>query len=206
MTEPKTTELTQLDHFLSPALLIPIKGTVYRVEALSAEAGLKLQKSMAKAIEEIQTGKQPDDVELASDDDEEDYSRSVLGDTYQQMLDGGVPAVAFKHVVAMVTLWTFSGFDAAQEYFRAGGKVQAPNRAARRRTATQTRTAAASTKTASRTGTSTQKATAKAAAGPKSSATGTRSKQTSKTKASTPAPASSGNGPGAGSPSESKDS
>ena len=112
------------------------------------------------------------ELELVSDDDEQDFFRSVLGPTYDELLADKIPYAGLKAIASLAMIWTTQGFEAAQQYFLAGGKAPAPNRAARR-TATQTRTAAATTtrKRASQSGTSTRQK-AKATPGSKSSPTG----------------------------------
>lgn len=167
------TELKELDDFLSPVLLVPARGKDYRINAVDAETGLRLQRMMSTGIK-VQAGRDltEKDLELVSDEEEEDFFRTVLGPTYDELLADKIPYAGLKQIASLVMIWTTQSFDAAQQYFLAGGKATAPNRAARR-TATPTRTAAASTTRtrASASGTSTRKP-AKATAGSKSSPTG----------------------------------
>jgi hypothetical protein len=166
-------ELKELNDFLSPTLVVPAKGKEYRIASVDAETGLRLQKLIAVGVKAY-TDKDltEKDLELVSDDEEESFFKSVLGDTYDELLADKIPYTGLKQIASLAMIWTTQGFDAAQQYFLAGGKAPEPNREARR-TATRTRTAAASTtrKPASVNGTSTR-AKAKATPGSKSSPTG----------------------------------
>ena len=185
-----TAELQESTDFLDPALLIPVKGKQYRIEPLSAETVVIMQRARAAAAKAEEEGKTAEDLAdikvegIGENESREDAERRVFGGTYDELIADGVNDVVRFRMTQIIMIWTFSGFDAAKAYMATGGKaLTLPNRA-ERRTATRTRTAAASTKTASRTTTSTRKATAgKAAPGPKSSNTGTPSKPTSKTSA-----------------------
>ena len=166
-------ELKELDDFLSPTLLVPALGKEYRINAVDAETGLRLQKLIAVGVKAYTDKEFTDkDLELVGDDEETDFFKSVLGPTYDELIADKIPYTGLKAIASLVMIWTTQGFDAAQQYFLAGGKAPVPNREARR-TATRTRTAAATTtrKPASQSGTSTR-SKAKAAPGPKSSPTG----------------------------------
>lgn len=167
-------ELKELDDFLSPILSVPARGKEYRINAVDAETGLRLQKMMANGMK-ISAGLDltEKDLELVSDEEEEDFFRTVLGPTYDELIADKIPYQGLKAIASLVMIWTTQSFDAAQQYFLAGGKAPAPNRA-ERRTATRTRTAAASTtkRPASASGTSTRKRAPKATPGSKSSPTG----------------------------------
>jgi len=168
MTTPKP-ELQELDDFLSPALAVPARGKVYRIEAVDAETGLRLQKLISVGVKAY-TDKEfnEKDLELVGDDEETDFFRSVLGTTYDELLADKISYPGLKAIASLAMIWTTQGFDAAQQYFLAGGKAPAPNRATRR-TATRTSTAAATTtpKQGSPNGTSTRNR-AKATPGSKS--------------------------------------
>ena len=168
------TELQELDDFLSPVLLVPARGKDYRINAVDAATGLRLQKMMATGIK-VQAGRDltEKDLELVSDEEEEDFFRTVLGPTYDELIADKIPYQGLKQIASLVMIWTTQSFDAAQQYFLAGGKAPAPNREARR-TATPTRTAAATTtkRPASANTTSTRKPRGKATPGSKSSPTG----------------------------------
>ena len=166
-------ELKELDDFLNPTLLVPARGKEYRIAAVDAETGLRLQRMLATGVKAYAGQDLTEkDLELVSDEDEEGFFETVLGDTYHELMADKIPYPGLKAMASLAMIWTTQGFDAAQQYFLAGGKAPAPNREARR-TATQTRTAGASTtrKRASASGTSTPPK-AKATRGSKSSPTG----------------------------------
>ncbi|MDQ0854779.1 hypothetical protein QFZ79_002890 [Arthrobacter sp. V4I6] len=164
------TELRELDDFLNPTLLVPANGKEYRIAAVDAATGLRLQKMLTIGVK-AHAGTDPSekDLELVSDEDEESFFQSVLGDTYAELLADKIPYPGLKAIASLAMIWTTQGFDPAQQYFLAGGKAPAPNRA-ERRTGTRTSTAAATTtpKAASPSGTSTRKSRAKATPGNKS--------------------------------------
>jgi hypothetical protein len=166
-------ELKELDDFLSPTLLVPARGKEYRIAAVDAQTGLRLQKMLTMGVKAY-TGTElsKKDLELVSDEEEEDFFKTILGSTYAELLADRIPYAGLKAIASLAMIWTTQGFDAAQKYFLAGGKAPEPNREARR-TATRTRTAAATTtrKPASQSGTSTR-TRAKATPGSKSSPTG----------------------------------
>lgn len=141
-------DLEQLGDFLKPILSVPVGDRTYRVPAISAKNALILQESMATAAKDVSAGKDPHDIELATDDDEDAYLTRVLGPVYRDMLDNDEPWVAIQHVVALTLAWSFGNLEKAQEYYNAGGKVQPARPAPKDRqpkTATRTRTAAATT-------------------------------------------------------------
>lgn len=141
--------LEEVDEFLSEAILIPIptRGEMkkYRVEAVGMKTGLQLQKQMAGVQRDMDAGIPFDQIELEGDDATtvEDYYRRLLS-CYEEMLDDDLRHTAIQEAAAITMLWTMSGFNRAKEYYDAGGKAPAANRAARR-TATQTPKAAANT-------------------------------------------------------------
>jgi hypothetical protein len=171
------TELKELDDFLSPTLLVPARGKEYRIAAVDAATGLRLQKLMTVGIKAYgsNTTLSEKDLELVSDDEEEDFFKTVLGDTYDELIADQIPYQGLKGIASLAMIWTTQGFDAAQQYFLAGGKapkIKAPQDKLPP-TATRTSTAAATTtrKRASRSGTSTPRKP-KATPGTKSSPTG----------------------------------
>lgn len=181
-----TPTLTELGSFLEPVLEIPYRGKKYQIQPVSAVTGLRFQQMLAVGLKVAQEQKlDAESIELVSDADEAGFLEQALGDTYQELLDDGVSTPALKLIASIAFMWNTQGFEAAKNFFDAGGKAPAPNRE-QRRTATRTRTAAATTtrKPASRSTTTTPKAKppAKATNGPTSSSTGTASKRTSRTK------------------------
>jgi hypothetical protein len=167
-------ELKELDDFLSPTLVVPARGKEYRIAAVDAETGLRLQKMLSIGVKAY-AGKDPSekDLELVSDEDEGSFFQSVLGDTYDELIADKIPYAGLKAIASLAMIWTTQGFDAAQQYFLAAGKAPQPNRATRR-TGTPTSTAAATTTKprGSQNSMSTPKAKAPARRGTKSSSTG----------------------------------
>lgn len=152
-------ELKELGDFLNPVLGIPVDGKAYRVQAMSAQNALLVETVMGKAMEAGTVD--PNELALETDDDAETFFQRILGDTYQELLDGGISRPALQHIIAIVIAWTFSGFDLAQEYFTSGGKVRPKPTDHKPKTGTQTRTGAGTTtrNRGSATTTSTRKAT-----------------------------------------------
>ena len=149
-------DLKELGSFLDPTLQVPFRQKTYEFQALDAETGLRLQKIMATGIKLAQTTElNPEDIELVSDAEEDNFLRTVLGETHDELIADKVPFPALKAIAQVVFMWTVQGFDQALEFWRAEGK--APTNRAARRTATRTRTAAASTGTDSRTTTKSPK-------------------------------------------------
>lgn len=139
----KTETLEEVGSFLDPAISIPIRGKKYRIDAIDIDLGTKLQAQFADAQKQLNNGTKPEDINLAEDDEEENYVKAALGAAYDQMRKDGISFNASKQVLQIVLVWTFQDFDAAKEYFETSGKGRA-NRE-QRRTATRTRTAGAST-------------------------------------------------------------
>lgn len=143
---PTKPELKELGDFLKPYLAVPVGDKTYKIPPISAKNALVLQESMSAAAKDVAAGVNPNDVELASDEEAATYLTRVLGTVYQEMLDADEPFIAIQHVAAITMAWCFSGLEKAQEYYRAGGKVQAARPQDRKpKTATRTRTGAATT-------------------------------------------------------------
>lgn len=147
MTTPKkkTDKLTELGDFLDPILAVPYRGVVYRVQPVDADTGLRLHRILGEGVKAAQGGAvDPANIELVNDQDEQGFFRTVLGDAYQDLIDTGASNPAVKIISSTAFLWHVQGFEAAEQFWAAGGKAPAPNRE-ERRTATRTRPAAAST-------------------------------------------------------------
>lgn len=164
--------LKDLRAALDGTLKLPIGGTTYEVQPISAAAGLRFQDLMgiaqkAKQAQDAGEDYSPDqdDVEVMNDQQENDLYRDALGDTYDLMVEDGVAFAELKLAALFVTFHAVYGEEFAEAYWNAGGKAPRPNRAARR-TATRTRTGAATTtkRPASRTTTTTPKGTPKTGA------------------------------------------
>lgn len=159
-------ELEELGTFLEPILAIPYKGKQYKFEPVDAETGAGLMRLVAGGVSVAQTGEaSPEFIELVSDADEKGFYETVLGSTHAELVADGVSFHALKHIGNTVLFWHIKDFDAASEYFLAGGKApKAKAKAPQDRkppTATRTSTAAARTtkKPASASITNTPKAT-----------------------------------------------
>lgn len=155
-------QLEQLGSFLDPILSVPFRGKTYKVPAVDAETGLRLQKLISAGIRASIDGEvDPETVELVSDADEKGFYQSVLGPVYDELLTDGASFPALKFIGQTALMWHTQDHKTAAEFWDAEGKAPEANRA-QRRTATRTATAAATTtkKPASRTGTTTRKATA----------------------------------------------
>lgn len=160
MTETPTLE--QLGSFLDPILAVPYRGKTYQVPAVDAETGLRLQKLVSAGVRTALEDKiDPATIELVNDAEELGFYETVLGPVYDELLVDGASSPAVKFIAQTALMWHAQDYAMAAEFWRAEGKVPAPNRE-QRRTATKTRTAAAPTtkRRASRSGTTTPKGTA----------------------------------------------
>lgn len=159
-------ELKELGDFLNPVLGIPVGGKVYNIPAMSAHNAALIAQTTSAAIASGDGEVDVTKLQVKTEDDAETYMERILGPAYKELVDGGASLQAIQHVVTIVSLWTWSGFDAAQAYFTSGGKVLPAKKKApadhKPKTATRTRTAAGTTtrKQGSATTTSTRKATA----------------------------------------------
>lgn len=181
---------------LDSTLTLPMSSGEYTIPAIDAKTGLILKERMAAfegAARRINAGEDAETVnaEIVKEhgitvEELQNLGEMSLGkELRDQMLDDGI---TFRELeLAEMTAFLFhtvsdSG-EAAEAYWKSGGKAPKPNRA-QRRTETQTQQGAGTTtkKPASQTGTKPKVAASKKAAssGKKSSATGTTSKQTSK--------------------------
>lgn len=156
------TDLKQLGSFLDPILAVPYRDKTYEIPAVDAETGLRLQKLLAAGVRTALDGHvDPATIELVSDADENGFYETLLGPVYDQLIEDGASGPALKFIGQTALMWHAQDFEMAENFWRAEGKVPAPNRE-QRRTATRTRTAAANTtkKPVSANGTTTRKGTA----------------------------------------------
>lgn len=143
--------LKDLREALKSSLKLPIGGTVYEVQPISAELGLRFQDLMdiaakSKKAQDSQQEYTPDadDVEVLNDAAEKDLYKEALGDAWEAMVADGVRFAELKLAALYVIFHAVYGDTFADAYWASGGKAPAPNRAARR-TETRTRTGAATT-------------------------------------------------------------
>lgn len=65
---------------------------------------------------------------LADDDPTEDsLHRRLLGDAYDQLLADGANYATLRHVGITATIWVGSGREAAEAYWRSGGRAPEPS-------------------------------------------------------------------------------
>lgn len=124
-----------LNELLDETIDLPIMGKVYKVQSPSSRDGLKVEKITNIAIAMANGGKNID-TQVLDDDEERDLFRLCLGDTYQELLEDGVPWVWLRHAALTAMMWISTGMTAAEKYWASAGnpETQAPNRAARRAT------------------------------------------------------------------------
>lgn len=122
-----------LGELLDESLPLPIRGTVYRVPAPSAETGLRVQAIMQAAAVSADGGRV--DEALLADAAERDMYADVLGAAHAEMIAGGVTWPELKHAGITAMVWIIQDKDKAAAYWNSGGdpKRLAPNRAARRK-------------------------------------------------------------------------
>ncbi|MFE5777078.1 hypothetical protein [Brachybacterium sp. NPDC056505] len=147
-----------LDQFLDDALVLPINGKDYRIPAVSAQLGLKLQRIL-EVTEDAQNNRASDEdvQELISDAEEMELYPDVLGDAYDEMLADGISYPRLRLAAITAILWNVHGEDMAADYWAAGGKAPEPNRAQRRAPKTPTGGASTTKRPASGSGTSTRR-------------------------------------------------
>lgn len=118
---------------------LPIGGRTYRIASPPARVGLRVQAFMDTVISAARAQEQGTKIVLdtqALDDAQElDLYRDVLGhDTYQSMVDDGVPFAAMKHAALTAMVWIVMDETSAKAVWE--GK--APTEALRRSGAAST--------------------------------------------------------------------
>jgi len=160
-----------LDEFLDDTLPLPIGGRVYVVADVDAETGLLCQRLFAAGADAY-AGREPHIPAELDDGQELDLYQRVLGDTYAQMVSGGVHWQKISLAAQTTIAWIAVGRDAAEQVWNSGGRPeqQAPNREARRTASKATAKSTRSRGSTSTTGSPRRKANG--SAGRKSSNTG----------------------------------
>lgn len=139
-----------LDQFLDDTLQLPVGGKIYTIGSPDAELGLWIQRvmSVGVAIHQGQTPspppplRNPDGTTIEAKDGfvqaDEALYRRLLGPVWDELRVDGVPWLKIEMVAQTAMIWIATGVDAAQAFWRAGGRpeAQAPNRRARRSTST----------------------------------------------------------------------
>lgn len=144
------TEFKDLDDFFDSSLRLPVGGKVYVIASPDHKVGLYVQR-IVEAVAIIEDGGMPtgEAPKLVLDDGEEvDLYESILGPTFQQMKDDGVPWAKQKMVANTAFIWVAMGDEAAKAFWESGGDPKAASRMgnrSQRRATGSTRTGAAST-------------------------------------------------------------
>lgn len=140
--------LEQLGSFLDPTLAVPFRGKTYRVPAVSAETGLRLQKLVSAGIRAAtENSLDPASIELVNDAEELGFYEQILGPAYPELIGDGASFPALKFIGSTALLWHTQDFATAEAFWKSEGKAPAaPGPQDRKpKTATRTRTAAATT-------------------------------------------------------------
>lgn len=145
---------------------------VYRIESVPAETGIFVQEMFALALA-VKNGAEVSDADrerLKLDDEQEvEFNKDLLGDTYDEMIKDGVSWEVMKTVISVVMVWTAQNLETAIEVWETEmvtGPKPPPNRAERRASAKSTK------KQGSRAGTTKKKTAPVASDGGNSSDTG----------------------------------
>jgi len=119
-------QFQDLADFLDPFLELPIRGKTYRVASPSIDVGLQAQATVAIAAK-VRAGEQvtPEDVASLklSDDQEAEFTRSMLGDTFDQMHADSIPWEYVRHAARTVFMWLVSDREQAAAVWRDRGKA-----------------------------------------------------------------------------------
>lgn len=151
---------------------LPIKGKTYEFPgSIPARTGLMLQRIAAAAHKAKNAS--PTDLaeEVLSDEEEIDLRGELMGSTEVEMARDGLTTAHTSHVFQTLLIWHMAGEEAAAAAWESLGKVQVPNRAARR----ASRGSASTTRSPASTSTTTtppRKRAAPASPGSASSSTG----------------------------------
>lgn len=134
--------LKDLSSYLTDDTLeVPLGGKVYRIAAPDADTGLYLV-ALAQVAERNAAGGQITREELESlrfeDDREVDFTRLVLGDTYDELRADKVSLVKVGKLTQYAFIYFTMGEKVADHMLEPPpGEAPAPNRATRRKTASR---------------------------------------------------------------------
>lgn len=128
-----------LDELLDESIDLPVPSTkhpqrrVYKIASPNARDGLAIERITNTAIQ-LANGGENINTELLNDDEERDLFRTLLGSTYDEMLEDGVNWVWLRHAALTVLMWVSSGLNTAEQFWAAAGNPErlARNRAERR--------------------------------------------------------------------------
>lgn len=117
-------QFADLTEILDPFLPLPIAGKIYRVPAVDAATGLRAQATVQLAAK-VKAGDEISAVDIATlqlDDEEEvDFTESMLGSTYGEMIADGVNWPYIRHAAATAFAWTVMDRDSAAKVWAEGG-------------------------------------------------------------------------------------
>lgn len=158
-----------LAEYFQPGLTLTILGEEYEVPLPSAELGLWCRR-VAELAGSVASDATADEAQEAAGRAADlpdlpgnlSFTERLLGGSYQEMVDRGVPDPYVQFAAQTAYLWIVAGEDTAARFWQAGGRrpeSEGPGNRAQRRAATSTSTGAATTTRppASTSGTSSRK-------------------------------------------------
>ncbi|HEY9409324.1 MAG TPA: hypothetical protein VIQ30_22675 [Pseudonocardia sp.] len=113
------TEFHDIEEFLAPDLVLPIRGQDYRITAPDAETGLRIQAYWALGLT-AHLGSNDSKAKAAAlikDDQEVDFYRDALGAAYDQMVKAKVPYPLLRHAAVTAMFDVVHGRATAQRYW-----------------------------------------------------------------------------------------
>ncbi|MGW0550565.1 DUF7426 family protein [Streptomyces altiplanensis] len=132
-------QFAAVDQLLDDALELPVPGKdgvtrTYRIEAPTADQGLRIQRLMTSATRMVETGEEID-TEALDDAQELDLYRAALGSAYDALC-AEVDWAWLKHTALTAVFWVVADAETAERYWAAGGDPEkvapAQNRQQRR--------------------------------------------------------------------------
>lgn len=122
-------QFKDLAELLDPRLPLPIRGKTYMVDSPNVTVGLRAQATVAIAAK-VRNGEAvtPEDVAALQLNDEEelDFTKSMLGASFQQMQDDGLPWEYVRHAAKTVFMWLVSDRDEAAKVWSNLGNPSRP--------------------------------------------------------------------------------
>lgn len=122
-------QFQDLAELLDPFLPLPIRGKTYRVPSPDVTTGLRAQATVAIAVK-VRAGQQVDAADVASlqlDDDQElEFTQSMLGPVFEEMRDDELPWEYVRHAAKTVFMWLISDRDEAAKVWASLGNDPRP--------------------------------------------------------------------------------
>lgn len=116
-----------LDEFFDPTLRLPIRGKTYVVQSVDAKTGLWCQRALSVGVQAVAGGdvteEQLDGLDL-DDAQELDLYRKVLGATYDEMEDDGLPWDIIRHAGMTAFMWAAGNKQTAEDYWESPGETR----------------------------------------------------------------------------------